>query len=253
MAVKTHAKLPSPEQISHRLLARVEINEPPVQLPRVLSIWKNLTVVEEDLDGSGYLLPLGRLGAEIIVNKNDPEERKRFTIAHELGHWVLGVICEKKLGEFKQPPTVPKVALEKWCDRFATNLLMPAPLVGRWLPARDQPQLIDAIFRASRTFGVSEKAFFIRVWELLRIQVALLKSDPARGSSTSLVVDRNYADEKTKEPLLRLLETPGVEQQLQIGSPMIFFTLRDEQGLISVSGRASGKRGFILAVAWPTP
>src|SRR5258708_34484801 len=135
MALST-SLLPNPEQLSQRLLKKIEISDPAVKLKRILSIWHNVNVVEEDLDGSGYLLPLGRLGAEIVVNEKDPEERRRFTIAHELGHWVLGLICEKKFGEFKQPPGVPRATLEKWCDAFATSLLMPSPLVSSWLPPR---------------------------------------------------------------------------------------------------------------------
>src|SRR4051794_19048821 len=137
MAVARSTGLPNPDQLCRRILERAEIGHPPVDLARIVGIWKNLSTVEEDLDGSGYLLPLGRLGGEIVLNRSDPEERRRFTIAHELGHWVLGIICEKKYGEFQQPPGVARAALEKWCDAFATSLLMPPELVRSWLPGRD--------------------------------------------------------------------------------------------------------------------
>jgi len=244
------APLPSPDQLSARLLKKVEIGNPPVNLKKILAIWKNVNVVEEDLDGSGYLLPLGRLGAEIVINQNDPEERRRFTIAHELGHWVLGLICEKKYGEFQQPPGVGKTTLEKWCDAFATRLLMPAPLVVSWLPPRDQPVLIDAILRASTTFGVSEEAFFIRVWELERIQVATFTHEPGQ-SKRSIVIERQYGDDKAKKALSELVSNPLVEQQLEIGGSMVCFTLRHSKGVVCVSGRKSAKGRGVLAVAWP--
>jgi Zn-dependent peptidase ImmA (M78 family) len=251
MALST-SLLPNPEKLSQRLLKKVDISDPPVNLKRILSIWHNVNVVEEDLDGSGYLLPLGRLGAEIVVNEKDPEERRRFTIAHELGHWVLGLICEKKFGEFKQPSGVPRATLEKWCDAFATNLLMPSPLVSSWLPPRDQPLLIDAILRAATAFGVSQEAFFIRVWELQKIQVATFKQDAKKSARSALIMDRSYADEKTKKALMRMLMTEHAEHQLQIGGSMICFGLRDsEDGLVSVTGRKLAKGGIVLAVAWP--
>src|ERR1700687_6118867 len=149
------SSLPNPEQVTDKLLKRVEITEPPVQMSKVLSIWQNLKVVEEELDGAGYLLQLGQLGAEILVNKNDTVERQLFTIAHELGHWVLGLICQNKTGEFKQPTGHRRETIEKWCDTFATNLLMPAPLVRGWLSRTDQPGLLDTILRASDKFKVS--------------------------------------------------------------------------------------------------
>lgn len=251
MAISSSTPLPNPDQISQRLLKKVEIHDPPVNLKKVLAIWSNVNVVDEDLDGSGYLLPLGRLGAEIVVNQKDTEKRRRFTIAHELGHWVLGLICEKKFGEFKQPPGVPRAALEKWCDAFATNLLMPAPLVSSCLPPRDEPLLIDAILRASDTFGVSEEAFFIRVWELLRIQVATLKQDLNERSSSSLTIDRSYADSKTNNALLGVLSTQRAQEQLQISGSLICFTLRHFGELISLSGRRSARGRVVLAVSWP--
>src|SRR5579859_429384 len=128
--------LPDPEKLSERVLKRVGVLEPPVEVESVLGVWKELRLVDEDLDGSGYLLPMGKLGGEIIVNRNDPPERKRFTIAHELGHWVLGLIWKKKSGEFKQPPGVPYAVIERWCDKFATNLLMPRFLVEPWIANR---------------------------------------------------------------------------------------------------------------------
>ncbi len=251
MALNIPSSLPNPEQISERLLKKADISGPPVNLERVLSIWQNVQVVKEDLDGSGYLLPLGRLGAEIVVNENDREERRRFTIAHELGHWVLGLACEKRFGEFKQPPGVSRTTLEKWCDTFATNLLMPSTLVNSWLTPRDQPALIDAILRAAGAFGVSEEAFFIRVWELQKVQVATLRYDPKKTPASSLVVERNYADEKTRVALIRVLASAEAEHQLQIGGTLIRFAMRNSSGLVVVSGRRSLTGAMVLAVAWP--
>jgi len=237
--------LPSPERITRRLLDRVEITAPPVHLTKVVALWRNLHVVEEDLDSAGYLLPLGKLGAEIVVNKNDRDERRLFTIAHELGHWVLGLICEKKIGEFRQPPGIPKASIESWCDAFATNLLMPASFVKEWLPRKEQPILIDAILRAADRFNVSEETFFIRVWELQRIQIALVK---LRGTPS---IERTYGDAEKNKLLTQTLRDPAVDQQLRYGNTAVFFTLRDAKGKVYVSGRKRGPERFVLAVAWP--
>jgi len=237
--------LPSPERIAWKLLGRLEIKEPPVQLAKVLTLWRNLRVVEEDLDNAGYLLPLGRLGAEIIVNKNDCDERRQFTIAHELGHWILGLICERKIGEFKQPPGVPRIKLETWCDSFATNLLMPESFVKDWLPPKERPIVIDAVLRAAGMFKVSEEAFFIRVWELLRIQMVSVKL------GATPCIERSYGDEGKARILAETFRDPSVEQQLRYGGA-IFFTLRNPTGTVYVSGRKRNPKQILLAVAWPT-
>lgn len=51
----------------------------------LLGLW-----VEEvdDLDCSGLLIPAER---RIVLRADEPQSRKRFTLAHELGHWVCQV------------------------------------------------------------------------------------------------------------------------------------------------------------------
>lgn len=96
--------------------------------------------VPEPVDGqtiSGLLLPARR---EIWVNAEEAEEwplRRRFTIAHELGHWYLhqngqqSLFCrhgtvdadETKAGR----PELPHEEVE--ANWFAASLLMPAEMV----------------------------------------------------------------------------------------------------------------------------
>lgn len=237
--------LPDPKVLADKLLKRVEITEPPVRMERVVSVWQNLSLTEEDLDGAGYLLPIGDIGAEILVNRNNSDARRAFTIAHEVGHWVLGLICKKKFGTFIQPPGLPKVTIEKWCDAFATNLLMPAQLVRTWLPPKDQPLLVDSILRAAAKFGVSEEAFYIRVWELEQVQVAALSLRPEPR------VDRTYGDSERNEKLAAMLRQREVGIQLQMASSMIYFKMLGTSGTVCVSGRKFGHEKAILALAWP--
>ena len=97
---------------------------------------------------SGLLLP--SLG-QIWVNADEAAQwpgRRRFTIAHELGHWVLhrrgqqALFCRKgTVAEDPAPaPREPLPEPEREANAFAAALLMPAPLVER-LYARDQPRL----------------------------------------------------------------------------------------------------------------
>jgi len=241
--------LPKPEQIAQRLLARTALARPPINLDKVIAIWSNLSVVEEELDGSGYLLPLGKLGAEIVVNKSDAPERRRFTIAHELGHWVLGLIWQKKSGEFQQPPQIPRADIEKWCDSFATNLLMPSELVRPWVSEWRKPTLIDTLLRACQTFNVSEQAFFIRVWELSKVQVATLKSRSEQHGG-DFEVEQNFAGRENQERLSELLQAPAVQTQIRLGSPIVFFSGTGRGSSFYCSGRRLPGNRVIMAIGW---
>ena len=80
----------------------------------------------DDLECSGMLLPSER---RILVNAAEPEERSRFTIAHELGHWICQclegtvkpVYCRAE--EIGVDPEAK--ALEREANIFAANLLLP--------------------------------------------------------------------------------------------------------------------------------
>lgn len=243
------ASLPNPGLICEQLLEKAGVSHPPIPLERIVGFWKELSVVEENLDGSGYLLSLGRMGAEIIVNRNEPEDRRRFTIAHELGHWVLGVMAQRETGNSEAPWKVSRQAIEKWCDAFAANLLMPADALRSLLPPREDPALINAILHGPARFRVSKEAFFIRVWEVLGIQVAVLRLGGASRSGF-MAVETNHADPRYGKELLKLLAAPAARQQLEIAGEVVSFALRSPAGLTSISGRRIGSR-LVLAVAWP--
>lgn len=60
----------------------------------------------------------------IVYNDNEGRKRNRFTIAHELGHILLG--HELKDGYYARSKTVMKPLLESEADTFAVRLLAPA-------------------------------------------------------------------------------------------------------------------------------
>ena len=98
--------------------------------------------LEEGQSLSGLLLP--SIG-EIWVNAAEARRwplRRRFTIGHELGHWVLhqreqtALFCRHgQVGDDERAPTPSKrrelPAIEEEANHFAAALLMPASLMRR--------------------------------------------------------------------------------------------------------------------------
>ena len=79
----------------------------------------------------------------IILNREDAPAQARFTLAHELGHIVLGDLSPASL-------TPRGRAHEALCDRFAAELLLPAPLLRAACRQRPGLPALAARFQAPR-------------------------------------------------------------------------------------------------------
>ena len=126
----------------------------------------------------------------LVCNPNDPAEwgifynpaanpeRQRFTIAHELGHFVLHRAkrrtfnCDKAAVHFSQDTAAN---IEREADEFASNLLMP----GDVLRDRTTSQDVDLhlLSGLAKTFGVSFEALCIRFIKFTEKRAILLHWD----------------------------------------------------------------------------
>ena len=106
----------------------------------------------------------------ITYNSNEVEVRRRFTIAHELGHFVLGHLSDN-VKKFRDPAqnfsTLAINPEEREANNFAASILMPAKIV---VYAINQKNIrnIDAL---SNLFHVSQVAMKYRLINLRLINV----------------------------------------------------------------------------------
>ena len=110
--------------------------EIPVPVESIAEDWLGLRIEEADLgDCSGILIPserLIRVNASEAMSGDTPTRRIRFTIAHELGHWI----CHAR--GLDDAPTYCRSqdlaedadrALEREANVFGAELLMPEAAV----------------------------------------------------------------------------------------------------------------------------
>src|SRR6266576_905924 len=95
----------------------------------------------EDLAVSGMLLPPER---QIWLNADEGASRRRFTLAHELGHWVCQHLEGKsapvycRAADVQPQPSAADRAFEREANVFAAELLMPeTPVREEWRPGSE--------------------------------------------------------------------------------------------------------------------
>lgn len=92
----------------------------------------------------------------VFINTRDAKTAQLFSLAHELGHVVLG-----KPGVSDH---ADGVQLERWCNQFASELIAPTSAVQKLfddtMPTKDQVE------RLARRFGLSREAMLWRLEEL---------------------------------------------------------------------------------------
>lgn len=131
----------------------------PVDLETIVSLWPGLRVTYTDITNSGYLIALSDRNGEIVIRQNDHLVRRRFSLAHELGHWVIG----DSYGVESAEP-IGGIAVESWCDRFANRLLMPESAIDAFVGFPDSAALAtQRIGKAPLAFMVSHEAVFLRL------------------------------------------------------------------------------------------
>ena len=145
--------------------ARLSLPVPVMSLPAMLGIKLRAAFL-----GSGISGMLEKSGDSFLltINATDPDTRQRFTLAHEIGHYMLhrhlvgdGLDDDRayrstEVGKYHNTLIGPKE--EREANKFAANLLMPRDAINReW--AKDD----ITVSQMSRLFGVSEHAMSIRV------------------------------------------------------------------------------------------
>lgn len=94
----------------------------------------------------------------IFINGNDSASAQIFTLCHELGHIVLGQSGVSDVVKNN------KKKIEKWCNEFAANILMPKNDV---IDTFDQYINISQFLQdATKLFHVSTNALLLRIYNL---------------------------------------------------------------------------------------
>jgi Zn-dependent peptidase ImmA (M78 family) len=172
---------------------RAELGIPPDEPVCVLSVVEGLVgipvaVIDLDDFAGAYIDWRGR--RFIFIRQSDSITRKRFSLAHELGHHRL---CHPPVIETwdaiyadDRPPT------ERQANAFAAEFMAPKAGILRWLEEHHSPSItLDVVCRLSARFGLSAQATLYRL-ESVRVSLdpplkARLEAEIKAGDHERLV------------------------------------------------------------------
>ena len=156
----------------------------------------NVEVIARAVGVSVRYLRLARCDARIVglgdraiitVDQRASRVRRRFSIAHELGHWHhhrgRQLVCRlgaPDAGASTTPAVGTAVDPERQADLYAADLLMPTFLVDHVLGEYEGQPSLRLVERLAQSFGVSITAAAMRVIERYR-EPAVLIVRPANG------------------------------------------------------------------------
>jgi len=158
---------------AEKLIERLGVQAPPVDVESIASML-DLRVVTEDLGSDISGLLVSRDGtASIAVRRSDHPNRRRFTIAHEIGHFVLRhhlqgnelVHADRHQEVIYRSPRASEGLdpIEVQANQFAASLLMPARLVRERVDSLPKSFSERDVKALANEFKVSEQAMTIRL------------------------------------------------------------------------------------------
>lgn len=167
----------SPDAIAQGILERVPDLAVPVpieDLARQLDIIDIMPLETEGFEG-GLLTDENKAEGIILVNENNARQRCRFTVGHELGHFLSpwhkpatpdGFLCSAEDMRRAFAPEADRAArMEVEANRFAAHILMPAREFRADIRHR-QGADIEHIIGLARRYDTSKEATSRRYIEL---------------------------------------------------------------------------------------
>lgn len=138
------------------ILNKLDIYEPPIQIEKIANFFSLKIIYYPEFPDSIS----GTMAKEemlIGINSNHHPNRQRFTIAHELGHYILGHDDLKIIDDTFDKNTDK----EKEANKFAAELLIPEYFLKKDIKEKswDIPSL-------SQRYKVSEQVMTIRIMNL---------------------------------------------------------------------------------------
>ena len=159
----------SPDAIVSAILKQVPDMPIPIPVEEIARQVDIIDIREFETDGfeGGLIAFVDKSRGTILVNQRSPRQRRRFTVGHELGHFLIpthkpkdeqGFRCstaDMNRGSFK--PTDRAAQMEVEANQFAASLLMPHVFFRKDM-ARLRGADIEHVVQLAKRYDTSKEA-----------------------------------------------------------------------------------------------
>ncbi len=119
----------------------------PINISKAIELY-GLKAYDVDFKGQGISGAFDRSKMEIYVNSSDPYVIKIFTLAHELGHYLLHKDVKNDV-LFREKGKHGREKIEREANTFAAELLMPEAAIKIYWPITENIQQLADKFSVS--------------------------------------------------------------------------------------------------------
>jgi Zn-dependent peptidase ImmA (M78 family) len=158
------------DALAQEVLEEYGIRPSPIVDPWALAAALNVPVFDRDLPEDGRVTWTDG-GPVVMLARGVCSERRRFTLAHELGHVILR--SEHLASSTRSSAQAAFYSEEALCNTLAGAMLMPRSVMGHDCFAR-APKNLGTIARLARVARVSLSAALVRLREVHRWRRTLL-------------------------------------------------------------------------------
>ena len=154
-------------KVAQKILKEIQINNPPVDINNILQhLGINLLPYAFPEKVSAILLKENNMFVVGVNDKHHPN-RQRFSIAHEIGHYLLGHYrdvfvdtTEIAEGRFDILDTIQNKVQEQEANYFAGELLIPTDMIKKDFVR------IHNVEEIAKLYKVSKEALWVRLLKL---------------------------------------------------------------------------------------
>lgn len=173
----------------------------PVDIFRIAEIL-GFTIEEAEIQWPGYIMEGDNI---IVVRRRDLPTRKRFTVAHEIGHILWRKACQQPFKTNNIFRRARHSEEEIIANKLATELLMPKTKYEDVLAEYKYPS-IGAVRGMARLFGVSFESCVRRITELQDYAAFAYWYDLSKNGQVDYEV--RFKKGYSSYPGLRFIEPP---------------------------------------------